>query len=204
MVFRWRGGDRGGESVGVIWMALRAAQRGHRAVSSSSNWSAAAAATSAAAAAPAACAARGAAGSRRGRGRGRAVAAMALSKQDELKMAAAAKAVESVRSGMVVGLGTGSTAAFAVDRLGELLKSGEIKDVVGVPTSNATEQQARGLGIPLGTLDDYPRLDIAIDGADEVDGKLGYARRRARAPSRGSARGPPLTRPSAAPGRAAS
>ena len=97
----------------------------------------------------------------------------ALSKQDELKMAAAAKAVESVRSGMVVGLGTGSTAAFAVDRLGELLKSGEIKDVVGVPTSNATEKQARGLGIPLGTLDEYPRLDIAIDGADEVDAKLG-------------------------------
>ena len=78
----------------------------------------------------------------------------------------------------VVGLGTGSTAAFAVDRIGELLKSGELKDIIGIPTSKRTEEQARGLGIPLGVLDDYPKLDMAIDGADEVDGALGLVKGR--------------------------
>ena len=71
---------------------------------------------------------------------------------------------------MVVGLGTGSTAAFAVDRLGALLKSGELKDIVAVPTSVRTYEQALALGIPLATLDEQPRLDVAIDGADEVRG----------------------------------
>ena len=64
--------------------------------------------------------------------------AFAQLSQDELKKSAAWKAVEYVKSGMVVGLGTGSTAAFAVDRIGELLKSGELKDIVGVPTSIRT------------------------------------------------------------------
>ena len=67
--------------------------------------------------------------------------------QDELKKQAAWKAVEYVKSGMVVGLGTGSTAAFAVDRIGELLKSGELKDIVGVPTSVRTYEQAKSEGL---------------------------------------------------------
>eukprot|EP00898_Chlorokybus_atmophyticus_P004554 jgi/Chlat1/509/Chrsp103S01106 len=104
-------------------------------------------------------------------------AAVQLS-QDELKKQAADKAVEYVKSGMVVGLGTGSTAAFAVDKIGKLLKSGELKDIVGVPTSKRTAEQAESLGIPLGGLDDYPKLDIAIDGADEVDNDLNLVKGR--------------------------
>ena len=68
--------------------------------------------------------------------------ALAALSQDELKKLAAHKAVEYVKSGMVVGLGTGSTAAFAVARIGELLKSGELKNIIGVPTSIATQKQA--------------------------------------------------------------
>ncbi|CAN1218101.1 Probable ribose-5-phosphate isomerase 3, chloroplastic [Linum perenne] len=73
---------------------------------------------------------------------------------------------------MVLGLGTGSTAAFVVSKLGELLKSGQLKDIVGIPTSKRTEEQARSLGIPLSILDNHPKLDLAIDGADEVDPDL--------------------------------
>ncbi len=58
------------------------------------------------------------------------------------------------RSGMKVGLGTGSTAAFAVERLGQKLKSGELKDIIAVPTSVRTKEQAESLGIPLVTLDE--------------------------------------------------
>lgn len=106
-----------------------------------------------------------------------AVARAALS-QDDLKKLAAEKAVEYVKSGMVVGLGTGSTAAFAVSKIGELLASGELKDIVGVPTSKRTEEQARSLGIPLSVLDDHPKLDVAIDGADEVDPDLNLVKGR--------------------------
>ncbi|XP_031397419.1 probable ribose-5-phosphate isomerase 3, chloroplastic [Punica granatum] len=98
--------------------------------------------------------------------------------QDDLKKLAADKAVEYVRSGMVLGLGTGSTAAFVVAKLGELLKSGQLTDIVGVPTSKRTEEQARGLGIPLSVLDDHPKLDLAIDGADEVDPNLDLVKGR--------------------------
>lgn len=65
--------------------------------------------------------------------------------QDELKRQAAWKAVEYVKSGMVLGLGTGSTAAFAVDRIGQLLKDGSLTDIVGVPTSVRTYEQAKGM-----------------------------------------------------------
>lgn len=93
--------------------------------------------------------------------------------QDELKKMVGYKAIDDyVTSGMKVGLGTGSTAAFAVERLGELLKSGELSDIVAVPTSVRTKEQAESLGIPLSTLDEYSRLDVAIDGADEVDPQL--------------------------------
>jgi len=97
---------------------------------------------------------------------------MAALSQDELKKQAAWKAVEYVKSGMKVGLGTGSTAAFAVARIGELMASGELTDIVAVPTSVATHDQAKELGIPLATLDTVPHLDVAIDGADEVDPDL--------------------------------
>lgn len=68
--------------------------------------------------------------------------------QDELKKQAAHKAVEYARSGMVLGLGTGSTTAFAIDRIGELLKKGELKDIVGVPTSIKSYEQASGASAP--------------------------------------------------------
>jgi len=77
-----------------------------------------------------------------------------------------------VKSGMVVGLGTGSTAYFAVERLGELLKSGDLTDIVAIPTSVRTKEQAESLDIPLVTLDTHSKLDVAIDGADEVDPDL--------------------------------
>lgn len=98
--------------------------------------------------------------------------------QDELKKLAASKAVESVRSGMVLGLGTGSTAAFVVAEIGELLTAGKLTDIVGVPTSKRTYEQALSLGIPLSTLDDHPHIDLAIDGADEVDPFLNLVKGR--------------------------
>lgn len=98
--------------------------------------------------------------------------------QNELKQQAAWKAVEYVQSGMVLGLGTGSTAAFAVDRIGDLLDSGKLKDIIGVPTSEATFKQAQGRNIPLATLSEQPKIDLAIDGADEVDPFLNVVKGR--------------------------
>ena len=72
----------------------------------------------------------------------------ALSKQDELKQKAAWKAVEYVSSGMKLGLGTGSTAAFAVERIGDLLAKGELKDIIAVPTSIKTYEQAQSASTP--------------------------------------------------------
>jgi len=95
---------------------------------------------------------------------------MATLTQDELKKMVGYKAVDDyVTSGMVVGLGTGSTAYFAVERVGMLLKEGTLKDIVAIPTSIRTKEQAESLGIPLVTLDTHSELDVAIDGADEVD-----------------------------------
>jgi ribose 5-phosphate isomerase A len=82
------------------------------------------------------------------------------------KRAAAARAVEFVRPGMRLGLGTGSTAKHFVDLLGERVRGG--LDVVAVPTSEATRAQAERLGITLTTLDETPELDLTIDGADEI------------------------------------
>jgi ribose 5-phosphate isomerase A len=87
----------------------------------------------------------------------------------EAKRAAALKAVALVRSGMALGLGTGSTARFAVEEIGRRLRDGTLREIVGVPTSVATREQATGLGIPLTTLEERPSLDLTIDGADEVD-----------------------------------
>lgn len=74
-----------------------------------------------------------------------------------------------VQSGSIVGLGTGSTTAFAIQFLGERLKSGELKDIKGIPTSFQASVLAKQYGIPLTTLDEIDKIDIAIDGADEVD-----------------------------------
>ena len=88
--------------------------------------------------------------------------------QNELKKLAAEEAVKRVKSGMVVGLGTGSTAAFAVSAIGDRMKTEGLK-IVGVPTSVRTFEQAQSLGIPLATLEEEPKLDLAIDGADEIE-----------------------------------
>jgi len=88
----------------------------------------------------------------------------------ELKLAAARRAVEYVEDGMVLGLGTGSTTKLAVDEIGRLVAEG--LKVIGIPTSLATEAQARSLNIPLTTLDKVERIDLTIDGADEVDPRL--------------------------------
>lgn len=87
----------------------------------------------------------------------------------EAKRAAALKALGVVRSGMVLGLGTGSTARFAVEEIGRRLREGVLQNIVGVPTSVTTREQATALGIPLTTLEEHPSLDLTIDGADEVD-----------------------------------
>jgi ribose 5-phosphate isomerase A len=89
---------------------------------------------------------------------------------DGLKRQAAARALESVRDGMKLGLGTGSTAKLFVDLLGERVRAG--LKVVGVPTSEATRIQASECGIRLTTLDDIDRLDLTVDGADEIDHAL--------------------------------
>ena len=85
---------------------------------------------------------------------------------DSYKRAAAAGAIDFVRSGMRLGLGTGSTAAHFVELLGERVRTG--LDVIAVPTSEATRAQAAKLGIPLTSLDDTPELDLTVDGADEI------------------------------------
>ena len=73
---------------------------------------------------------------------------------------------------MIVGLGTGSTTAYTIQALGDRIKSGELKDIKGVPTSFQSEVLAKQYGVPLTTLDEIDRIDIAIDGADEVDSHL--------------------------------
>ncbi len=89
-----------------------------------------------------------------------------------LKQQAAERAVEFVESGMVVGLGHGSTAAFAVRRLIELLRTKELRDIVCVPCSVEVESEARWMDVPLTTLEEHPTVDVTIDGADEVDPNL--------------------------------
>src|SRR3954462_997575 len=86
---------------------------------------------------------------------------------DELKKAAADHAVDQLQNGMVVGLGSGSTAAFAVSAIGQRVRQG--LRVIGVPTSEKTAHLAQSLGIPLATLGEYPVVDVTIDGADEVE-----------------------------------
>ena len=89
-----------------------------------------------------------------------------------LKQEAASQALKFVRSGMVLGLGTGSTTAYFIDMLGERIARGALKDIFAVPTSEATAARARRLGIQLTTLAECRKLDLALDGADEVDPQL--------------------------------
>ena len=89
-----------------------------------------------------------------------------------LKKRAARRAVEWVKSGMIVGLGHGSTAAFAVERIAELIRLGSLENVRGIPCSREVAGMARRLGLPLADLNRNLVIDLTIDGADEVDGDL--------------------------------
>jgi ribose 5-phosphate isomerase A len=91
---------------------------------------------------------------------------------DDLKQQAALKAVEFVQSGMVVGLGTGSTAVYAIHAIGELIANGRLHHLLAIPTSATTAKEAQQCGIPLTTLSEQPQVDITIDGADEIDPHL--------------------------------
>jgi len=90
-----------------------------------------------------------------------------LSPQDALKQAAATFAAQQLKNGMVVGLGSGSTARMLVAAIGLRVKDG--LQITGIPTSDQTADQARSLNIPLSTLETYPQPDVTIDGADEVE-----------------------------------
>ena len=92
--------------------------------------------------------------------------------QNQMKQAVAKAAVDQIQNGMILGLGSGSTAALMIEALALKLKSGEIKDVVGVTTSFQGEVLATELGIPLKSLSSVSEIDLAIDGADEVDPKF--------------------------------
>src|SRR5213078_4147437 len=90
-------------------------------------------------------------------------------RQERQKQEAAVRAVEFVESGMVVGLGGGSTAALAIRRIAELLQQGRLHDVAGIPCALSVGAEAQRLGIPITTLEDCAAIDLTIDGADEVD-----------------------------------
>lgn len=92
--------------------------------------------------------------------------------QNELKQRAAIQAVDLIESGMVLGLGTGSTAKFAVERIAERIQAGDLQNIIGIPSSDRTEKLARRLNIPLTDLETHPEIDLTIDGADEVDPDL--------------------------------
>jgi len=98
-----------------------------------------------------------------------------------LKQQAAREALAHVESGMVLGLGTGSTTGYFLDMLGERLRNGELHDILGVPTSRGSEERARAAGIPLTSLAQHPSLDLSVDGADEVDPHLNLIKGLGRA-----------------------
>ena len=90
----------------------------------------------------------------------------------DLKRRAAIKAVEFIESGMILGLGSGSTAWFALEAIGKRIQEGQLKSIIGIPSSKQTARDAQKLGIPIGSLADHPEIDLTIDGADEVDPDL--------------------------------
>jgi len=87
-----------------------------------------------------------------------------------LKKLAGEKAIDYIRDGMIVGLGTGSTTYFFIKKIGEEIKKG--LDMIGIPTSLASEKLAKSLDIPLSSLSEYQTIDVTIDGADQVDPEL--------------------------------
>ncbi|MBS7652176.1 ribose 5-phosphate isomerase A [Candidatus Bathyarchaeota archaeon] len=89
-----------------------------------------------------------------------------------MKRRASEKAVEHVESGFIVGLGSGTTATLAIRLIGERLRAGILRDILGVPTSLQAAQEAISSGIPLTTLDEHPEIDVTIDGADQIDHEL--------------------------------
>jgi len=95
-----------------------------------------------------------------------------MNAQEILKRKSAEKAVEFIKSGMVLGFGTGSTFNHVLHVLAEKLKSGELKNIIGISSSEKTEKLAKELNIPTDTLSNNPTLDLTIDGADEIDEKL--------------------------------
>ncbi|MEO8608663.1 MAG: ribose-5-phosphate isomerase RpiA [Chloroflexota bacterium] len=95
-----------------------------------------------------------------------------MTSNDSLKQQAAEYAVKSVQSDMIIGLGHGTTAIWAVRKIGQLIQAGTLRNVFGIPCSVLVEAEARELGIPLTTLEDHPAIDLTIDGADEVDPAL--------------------------------
>jgi len=101
-----------------------------------------------------------------------------MTDSDVLKRTAAHQAVDYIRTGMVIGLGTGSTVSFVLLLLSQRIKDGLLRNVAGVPSSGKTEEEARRLGIPLTTLDLSPCPDLNIDGADEVDPVLNLIKGR--------------------------
>jgi len=90
--------------------------------------------------------------------------------REEAKKRAAYEATKYIRDGMVVGLGTGSTARYAIEKIGELTSEGY--DIIGIPTSRQSEEIARRHGIKIGDINDYDDIDVTIDGADEIDKNL--------------------------------
>ncbi len=96
---------------------------------------------------------------------------MNLVDTDEAKRRAAVASTKLVKSGQIVGLGTGSTVNYMIEELGRRVREEELK-IIGVPTSVQTAELATKYGIPLTTLDEHPKLDVAIDGADQVDPRL--------------------------------
>ena len=94
------------------------------------------------------------------------------SEQLQEKQIAGEEAVKYIENGMVIGIGTGTTAAYMIQALAQRLREG-LSIIGAVPTSEATAQLAGALGIPLTNLDTHPHLDLDIDGADEIDGQLG-------------------------------
>jgi ribose 5-phosphate isomerase A len=99
----------------------------------------------------------------------------------DLRQAAAACAIEYVRDGMVLGVGTGRTTRCFIELLGKKVQKKEIGDILAVPTSEASAARLRELGVPLTSLVDHPALDLAVDGADEVDPHLNLIKGLGRA-----------------------
>ena len=92
-----------------------------------------------------------------------------MSRKEELKKAAGARAVDFVHTGMLVGLGTGSTAEFAIEELSKRIKDGRLSDISCVPSSERTKNFAETLGLDLVKLSSARKIDVTIDGADEID-----------------------------------